>query len=114
MTRISDCEVGDACTIFMSHLSRASIGPGTRIGPYANVRPHTKIGEGVKIGNFVELKNAEVGDKSSLSHLTYVGDATFAERKATLCHAGCATGFASAKRCGVDCSLALAEPVAHG
>jgi len=76
MTRITDCEIGDACTIFMSHLSRASIGAGTRIGPYANVRPHTKIGEGVKIGNFVELKNAEVGDKSSLSHLTYVGDAT--------------------------------------
>ena len=76
MTRITDCEIGDACTIFMSHLSRASIGAGTRIGPYANVRPHTKIGEGVKIGNFVELKNAEVGDKSSLSHLTYVGDST--------------------------------------
>jgi bifunctional UDP-N-acetylglucosamine pyrophosphorylase/glucosamine-1-phosphate N-acetyltransferase len=76
MTRITDCEIGDACTIFMSHLSRASVGAGTRIGPYANVRPHTKIGEGVKIGNFVELKNAEVGDKSSLSHLTYVGDAT--------------------------------------
>ena len=76
MTRISDCEVGDACSIFMSHLSRATVGSGTRIGPYANVRPHTKIGDGVKIGNFVELKNAEVGDKSSLSHLTYVGDAT--------------------------------------
>ncbi|MEO7453338.1 MAG: bifunctional UDP-N-acetylglucosamine diphosphorylase/glucosamine-1-phosphate N-acetyltransferase GlmU [Fimbriimonadales bacterium] len=76
MTRITDCEVGDACTVFMSHLSRASVGAGTRIGPYANVRPHTKIGEGVKIGNFVELKNAEVGDKSSLSHLTYDGDAT--------------------------------------
>ena len=79
MTRISDCEVGDACTIFMSHLSRASVGAGTRIGPYANVRPHTKIGDGVKIGNFVELKNAEIGDKSSLSHLTYVGDATVGE-----------------------------------
>ena len=76
MTRITDCEIGDACTVFMSHLSRASVGAGTRIGPYANVRPHTKIGEGVKIGNFVELKNAQVGDGSSLSHLTYVGDAT--------------------------------------
>ncbi len=76
MTRMSDCEIGSACTIFMSHLARATIGAGTRIGPYANVRPHTKIGEGVKIGNFVELKNAEVGPGTSLSHLTYVGDAT--------------------------------------
>lgn len=79
MTRMSDCEVGAACTIFMSHLARASIGAGTRIGPYANVRPHTKIAEGVKIGNFVELKNAEVGKGSSLSHLSYVGDATVGE-----------------------------------
>lgn len=79
MTRITDCEIGDACTIFMSHLSRASVGAGTRIGPYANVRPHTKIGDGVKIGNFVELKNAEIGDAASLSHLTYVGDATVGE-----------------------------------
>ena len=61
MTRIADCEIGSACTIFMSHLARASVGSGTRIGPYANIRPHTSLGEGVKIGNFVELKNAEVG-----------------------------------------------------
>jgi bifunctional UDP-N-acetylglucosamine pyrophosphorylase/glucosamine-1-phosphate N-acetyltransferase len=76
MTRMRDCEVGASCTIFMSHLARATIGGGTRIGPYANVRPHTKIGEGVKIGNFVELKAAEIGEGSSLSHLTYVGDAS--------------------------------------
>jgi bifunctional UDP-N-acetylglucosamine pyrophosphorylase/glucosamine-1-phosphate N-acetyltransferase len=76
MTRIADCEIGSACTIFMSHLARASVGSGTRIGPYANIRPHTSLGEGVKIGNFVELKNAEVGAGTSLSHLTYVGDAT--------------------------------------
>lgn len=76
MTRMTDCEVGASCTIFMSHLARATIGAGTRIGPYANVRPHTNIGERVKIGNFVELKAAEIGERSSLSHLTYVGDAT--------------------------------------
>jgi bifunctional UDP-N-acetylglucosamine pyrophosphorylase/glucosamine-1-phosphate N-acetyltransferase len=76
LTRITDCEIADGCTVFMSHLATATVGAGTRIGPYANVRPHTKIGAGVKIGNFVEVKNADIGDGSSLSHLTYVGDAT--------------------------------------
>ena len=32
------------------------------------------IGENVKIGNFVEIKNSKIGNKSTISHLSYIGD----------------------------------------
>ena len=35
-----------------------------------------KISKNVKIGNYVEVKNSYVGDFSSVSHLSYIGDAT--------------------------------------
>lgn len=79
-SRIVSTEVGEAVTIMMSHVNRARIGDGCRIGPFANIRPHTELGKDVKVGNFVELKNAIVRDGASLSHLTYVGDATVGAR----------------------------------
>ncbi|MCH8274733.1 MAG: bifunctional UDP-N-acetylglucosamine diphosphorylase/glucosamine-1-phosphate N-acetyltransferase GlmU [Armatimonadetes bacterium] len=79
-TRVTECEIGDGCTVFMSHLNRARIGRGCRVGPFANLRPGTSLGERVKVGNYVEIKNAEVGEDASLAHLTYVGDATVGPR----------------------------------
>lgn len=79
-SRIVSTDVGDGVTIMMSHVNRARIGDGCRIGPFANIRPHTELGKDVKVGNFVELKNAIVRDGASLSHLTYVGDATVGAR----------------------------------
>ncbi len=35
----------------------------------------TEIGEGAKIGTFVELKNAAVGARTKIPHLSYIGDA---------------------------------------
>ena len=48
---------------------------GAQVGPYAHLRPETHVGAGAKIGNFVELKKARIGEKTSIAHLSYVGDA---------------------------------------
>lgn len=46
----------------------------SRCGPYANLRPGAVIGEQSKIGNFVEVKNAKLGARVAVSHLSYLGD----------------------------------------
>jgi bifunctional UDP-N-acetylglucosamine pyrophosphorylase/glucosamine-1-phosphate N-acetyltransferase len=50
------------------------IGRGCSVGPFVHLRPNTVLMDGVKIGDFVELKNAVIGEKSSVAHLSYIGD----------------------------------------
>ena len=52
---------------------------GAEIGPFAYVRPVTVIGEGAKVGTFVEVKNAALGARAKVPHLSYVGDAEVGE-----------------------------------
>ena len=54
----------------------AVIGARTVIGPYGRVRQGTTIGDEVQIGNFVEIKKSEIGGRSRINHLAFVGDAT--------------------------------------
>jgi len=56
------------------------VGSGAKVGPYAHLRPGTKVGNKVKIGNFVELKQSEVGEETSIAHLSYIGDAKVGSR----------------------------------
>lgn len=56
------------------HFEDCSIGAQTTIGPFARLRPGTTLGEDVRIGNFVEIKKSQIGDRSKISHLGYVGD----------------------------------------
>ena len=51
------------------------IGDGAQVGPYAHLRPGSVVGAHAKIGNFVELKKARIGERTSVAHLSYVGDA---------------------------------------
>lgn len=74
-TRIETCSIEDGCEVLMSHLRKATMRRGSRCGPFANLRPGSVIGEECKLGNFVEIKNAELGERASVSHLTYIGDA---------------------------------------
>lgn len=59
-----------------SIVEKAEVGADTFIGPYGRVRPGSLIGDFVQIGNFVEIKNSEVGARSRINHLAFVGDAT--------------------------------------
>lgn len=57
----------------------AKIGPGCHIGPFARIRPGTSLGVNVRIGNFVEVKHSNIGSKTKVNHLSYIGDATIGQ-----------------------------------
>tara|TARA_B100000579_G_C22620805_1_gene751856 strand:- start:193 stop:810 length:618 start_codon:yes stop_codon:yes gene_type:complete len=57
-----------------SHLEKCQIKNRVEIGPYARIRPDTILEEGSRIGNFVEVKKSNIGKKSKINHLSYVGD----------------------------------------
>jgi bifunctional UDP-N-acetylglucosamine pyrophosphorylase/glucosamine-1-phosphate N-acetyltransferase len=73
---IIDCTIGDDTSVLMSHCVGAVVGNEVRVGPFARLRPETRVGDRDRIGNFVELKKTQVGPGTSVSHLTYLGDAT--------------------------------------
>ncbi len=86
-------EVGECCTIRAnSRLTNSIVHRGVTIqdacvlqevmvedeaviGPMAHLRPGTVIHAKAKVGNFVELKKTEVGERSKVNHLSYLGDA---------------------------------------
>lgn len=75
-TIIDKSTVGDRTSVNMSRVNEASIGADTKIGPFAHIRPASQIGNKVKIGNFVETKKSNLDDGASVSHLSYIGDAS--------------------------------------
>ena len=62
--------------LILSHsiLEGCVIDVNSKIGPSARIRPGSKIGQNVKIGNYVEIKNSIIGNDTSISHLSYIGD----------------------------------------
>ena len=69
-------------TIIKSHsyIQGTLIKKHCSIGPYARIRPSSIIHNNAKIGNFVEIKNSIVGDSSSISHLSYIGDSKIGKK----------------------------------
>ena len=59
-----------------SHLENCKIANNVSIGPYARIRPGTILQDGSKVGNFVEIKKSNVGKKSKINHLSYIGDSS--------------------------------------
>jgi bifunctional UDP-N-acetylglucosamine pyrophosphorylase/glucosamine-1-phosphate N-acetyltransferase len=78
-TTLVDCEVGEAAQVVRSHCTGARVGAGADVGPFSYLRPGTRLGTDSKVGAFVEVKASEVGDRSKVPHLSYVGDATIGE-----------------------------------
>ena len=73
---IKNSHLADDCEVLAnSVIDSATMGEGCSIGPFARVRPGTRLDRNVRIGNFVETKNAQIGDGSKISHLSYIGDA---------------------------------------
>ncbi|WP_189000142.1 bifunctional UDP-N-acetylglucosamine diphosphorylase/glucosamine-1-phosphate N-acetyltransferase GlmU [Paenibacillus nasutitermitis] len=72
---ITDTEIADRVTVKHSVTCEAVIADECSVGPYAYLRPGSRLGVGCKIGDFVEIKNAELGAGSKVSHLSYIGDA---------------------------------------
>ena len=66
-----------AGTVIEAHsvLDQAVTGKAAHVGPFARLRPGTELADGARVGNFVETKQAKVGKRSKINHLSYVGDA---------------------------------------
>lgn len=77
---IENSQLGENVTVLYSVVSDSAVKDGTRIGPYAHLRGHVDVGESCRIGNFVELKNTQMGDRTNVAHLSYLGDATLGDR----------------------------------
>lgn len=73
--RIVNSKIDEGCDVYYSTMVDSQVGAGTHVGPYAYLRPGSIVGSGCKVGDFVELKNAQLGDGTKVSHLTYIGDA---------------------------------------
>ncbi|RWZ49739.1 bifunctional UDP-N-acetylglucosamine diphosphorylase/glucosamine-1-phosphate N-acetyltransferase GlmU [Labedella phragmitis] len=78
-TTLVDCEIGQDAEVRRTDGTLAVIGAGATVGPFAYLRPGTYLGAAGKIGTFVETKNAKIGPRSKVPHLSYVGDATVGE-----------------------------------
>ncbi|MDC1296686.1 hypothetical protein N8X83_01350, partial [Alphaproteobacteria bacterium] len=67
--------------IIKSHsvLEECKINTNSSIGPNSRIRPKSRIGKFVKIGNYVEIKNSNIGNNTSISHLSYIGDSIIGE-----------------------------------
>lgn len=72
--RIHAARIGDKTTVESSVLTECFVGSKTTVGPFAYLRPGAQIGSNCRVGDFVEIKNSVIGDKTKVSHLTYVGD----------------------------------------
>jgi bifunctional UDP-N-acetylglucosamine pyrophosphorylase/glucosamine-1-phosphate N-acetyltransferase len=74
-----DTTIGMDSTVLHSVLNGARIGADASVGPYTYLRPGAVLKDGAKAGAHVEIKNSEVGARSKVPHLSYIGDATIGE-----------------------------------
>lgn len=86
-SRIEDSVIEKGVSIQSSVILNSKIGENTTVGPYAYIRPDSIIGKEARIGDFVEIKKSTIGDKTKVSHLTYIGDAEVGSG----CNFGCGT-----------------------
>lgn len=71
---IENSTVGDNTVLNYVQAYDSVVEDNVKIGPFVQLRPNSHIRSHVKIGDFVEIKNSDIGEYTSVSHLTYVGD----------------------------------------
>lgn len=120
-SHIEDSKIEDDVTLTSVFCYSSEVKKGASVGPFARIRPGCVIGAGVKAGNFVEFKNATIGDKTCVAHLTYVGDADVGSGVNFGC--GCATANFTGKdkhrttvgdNAFIGCDTCLVAPVKVG
>ena len=118
---VVDSKVGDNVEIDTSHVYNSEVEDGVIIGPFVHIRPDSHIRSGARIGDFVEIKNSDIGEKTAVSHLVYVGDSDVG-RKVNI---GCGTvtvnydGISKSRcvigdNCFIGCNTNLIAPVKLG
>ena len=86
-TLLENTTVGANSTVNASQCYDSALGENNKIGPFTHVRAGTKTAAGVHLGAYVETKNANFAVGNTVSHLTYIGDATVGK----YCNFGCGT-----------------------
>jgi len=77
---VEDSTVADHSVLNAVQCYHSTVGSHVSVGPFCHIRPNTVVRDGVHIGDFVELKNSDIGKKTHIAHLTYVGDSDVGER----------------------------------
>ncbi|AEV94488.1 bifunctional UDP-N-acetylglucosamine diphosphorylase/glucosamine-1-phosphate N-acetyltransferase GlmU [Pediococcus claussenii] len=75
-SKIVDSTIEDRVTITASTVESSIMHSDSNVGPNSHLRPKSELGEFVHVGNFCEVKNATLGARTKMGHLSYVGDAT--------------------------------------
>ena len=70
----ADCRIGPHVVAV-----DATIEDGVGVGPFAYLRPGTHLRTQSKVGTFVEVKNSDIGARTKVPHLSYIGDADVGE-----------------------------------
>ena len=120
-TYLADCSVGDGARVVSSRAEGAVIGADSEVGPFAHLRAGTCLGPAVKAGAFVEMKQVQVGARTQVAHLAYLGDAAVGQD----CNIGCGVTTANFDRAEkhetvledgafVGCHTSLVAPVRVG
>jgi bifunctional UDP-N-acetylglucosamine pyrophosphorylase/glucosamine-1-phosphate N-acetyltransferase len=78
-TTLRDVTIGSNSKVIHSYATHVTIADNVSVGPFSYLRPGTEMHDGSKAGAFVEIKNSEVGERSKVPHLSYIGDATIGE-----------------------------------
>jgi bifunctional UDP-N-acetylglucosamine pyrophosphorylase / glucosamine-1-phosphate N-acetyltransferase len=78
-TTLRDVIVGRDSKVVHSYATEVTIANNVNVGPFSYLRPGTVLQDGSKAGAFVEIKNSDVGARSKVPHLSYIGDATIGE-----------------------------------
>jgi bifunctional UDP-N-acetylglucosamine pyrophosphorylase / glucosamine-1-phosphate N-acetyltransferase len=71
---IENSQLSENVTVQYSVVINSTVQAGSRIGPYTHLRGQVEVGAGCRVGNFVELKNTQLGDRTNVAHLSYIGD----------------------------------------
>lgn len=75
-TRLTDCTVGNDCSLEEVVGIETSVEDEVSAGPRAYLRPGTHLCHGAHVGTHVEIKKSTVGPDSKVPHLSYIGDCT--------------------------------------
>jgi bifunctional UDP-N-acetylglucosamine pyrophosphorylase/glucosamine-1-phosphate N-acetyltransferase len=72
-------KIGEGCVVRHSYLVDCVLEDGASVGPFGYLRPGTILRKGAKAGTFVEVKNSDIGERTKIPHLSYIGDADVGE-----------------------------------
>ena len=79
LTTLIDTTLGAGVSVPHSYLEGCEARDGATIGPFAYLRPAALLREEAKAGAFVEIKNSDIGARTKVPHLSYIGDADVGE-----------------------------------